>query len=409
MKWQPTVAAFLMTGAALCGNASATSLQPFQMVRSLQVVQDRIANGDHAALPMQQKLLGIIDDRLRAASAGDFTDQRNLRALLIYGLSGGNPRTLETIFSELDLEGEQAKLGSAIVSYARGDFQSARDGLRAIDPMALDPEVGPAVALVTAAVLAADEPATAARLLDDARLLSPGTLIEEAALRRSIPVAAALNDTQRFASASEQYARRFLRSPYASQFADSFVAAIVALHETVDLSVIDDVVAQMSNEQARIIYLRLARKSAIEGYDRLQAFASEKATNHAEQSEAGEDPRATLYANMASVTSDNVDAVLTALAGIDRERLSEQDRELLDAAKAVARAVLNRPIDEAEDHAAQNAVAAAMERSRPPAEGEAEKTHTPADDEIEAAETYLRDMRDRLQAVDALLVKETGE
>ena len=35
------------------------------MVRSLQLVQDRIASGDHAALPMQRKLLEMIDKRFR--------------------------------------------------------------------------------------------------------------------------------------------------------------------------------------------------------------------------------------------------------------------------------------------------------------------------------------------------------
>ena len=38
------------------------------MVRSLQLVQDRIASGDDAALPMQRKLLEMIDKRLREAA-----------------------------------------------------------------------------------------------------------------------------------------------------------------------------------------------------------------------------------------------------------------------------------------------------------------------------------------------------
>ena len=42
------------------------------MVRSLQLVQDRIAGGDHAALPMQRKLLEMIDAALRAAEPDDF-------------------------------------------------------------------------------------------------------------------------------------------------------------------------------------------------------------------------------------------------------------------------------------------------------------------------------------------------
>jgi chemotaxis protein MotC len=35
-----------------CPSHAAETLEPYQLVRSLQLVQDRIASGDHAALPM---------------------------------------------------------------------------------------------------------------------------------------------------------------------------------------------------------------------------------------------------------------------------------------------------------------------------------------------------------------------
>jgi chemotaxis protein MotC len=71
------------------------ALQPYQLMRSLQLVQDSIAAGDHAALPMQAKLLEMVDTRLRAADAEDFKEPKNFRALLVYGMSGGNPVTVE--------------------------------------------------------------------------------------------------------------------------------------------------------------------------------------------------------------------------------------------------------------------------------------------------------------------------
>ena len=66
-------AAAAMVGLALAASlppaighaAGGDSLEPFQLVRSLQLVQDRLANGDHAALPMQRKLLEMIDAKLR--------------------------------------------------------------------------------------------------------------------------------------------------------------------------------------------------------------------------------------------------------------------------------------------------------------------------------------------------------
>ncbi len=426
MKAVARLAAILVTGLFLDAGAEAASMQPYQMVRSLQRVQDRIADGDHAALPMQQKLLGIIDNRMRKAAPDDFSDPRNLQALLIYGLSGGNPKTLELLFSKLSLNADESRLGNAIVRYALGDFAAARSVLQDIDPKSLPPEVGPPVALVSATVTARDNPLFAVRMLDEARLLSPGTLIEEAALRRSIPLAAALGDTERLARASEQYVRRFLRSPYATQFVDTFVAAVVELHDTVDPGMVDDVTAQMSSEQARIVYLRLARKSAIEGYERLLAFASQKAMAHSEGADGDSDPRAVLYANMASVSSDNVDDVLAALNGIERDRLSSADRELLDAATAIAKAVLDEPRHTSavtppseptpaeagppqEAALENNDIVENEQNATAPAPPGTDDLVFPGDPVNEEADGYLKEMRSKLEDIDALLEEETAQ
>ncbi|MBY8917672.1 chemotaxis protein [Nitratireductor sp. L1-7-SE] len=426
MKAVARLAAILVTGLFLDAGAEAASMQPYQMVRSLQRVQDRIADGDHAALPMQQKLLGIIDNRMRKAAPDDFSDPRNLQALLIYGLSGGNPKTLELLFSKLSLNADESRLGNAIVRYALGDFAAARSVLQDIDPKSLPPEVGPPVALVSATVTARDNPLFAVRMLDEARLLSPGTLIEEAALRRSIPLAAALGDTERLARASEQYVRRFLRSPYATQFVDTFVAAVVELHDTVDPGMVDDVTAQMSSEQARIVYLRLARKSAIEGYERLLAFASQKAMAHSEGADGDSDPRAVLYANMASVSSDNVDDVLAALNGIERDRLSSADRELLDAATAIAKAVLDEPRHTSavtppseptpaeagppqEAALENNDIVENEQNATAPAPPGTDNLVFPGDPVNEEADGYLKEMRSKLEDIDALLEEETAQ
>lgn len=426
MKAVARLAAILVTGLFLDAGAEAASMQPYQMVRSLQRVQDRIADGDHAALPMQQKLLGIIDNRMRKAAPDDFSDPRNLQALLIYGLSGGNPKTLELLFSKLSLNADESRLGNAIVRYALGDFAAARSVLQDIDPKSLPPEVGPPVALVSATVTARDNPLFAIRMLDEARLLSPGTLIEEAALRRSIPLAAALGDTERLARASEQYVRRFLRSPYATQFVDTFVAAVVELHDTVDPGMVDDVTAQMSSEQARIVYLRLARKSAIEGYERLLAFASQKAMAHSEGADGDSDPRAVLYANMASVSSDNVNDVLAALNGIERDRLSSADRELLDAATAIAKAVLDEPRHTSavtpppeptpaeagppqEAALENNDIVENEQNATAPAPPGTDDLVFPGDPVNEEADGYLKEMRSKLEDIDALLEEETAQ
>lgn len=357
--------------------AQEVGLQPYQMVRSLQLVQDRIAGGDHAALPMQNKLLEMIDARLRRTGHEEFADRRNFHALMVYAMSGGNPATIADILARLEIEETDRAAGAAILGYLLGDVAQSRAALAGIEPQDFPTEVAAFLSLVKGSVIAADDAETGLSMLDEARLLSPGTLVEEAALRRTVALAAQAGQADRFLSASEQYTRRYLRSPYSSQFAEGFVSGIVELREDIDLARVEQAVAWMTQEQARTVYLRLARRAAIEGDADMLAFASGGAAAHGEAVGGRADPRSQLYTGISSVTSETVEEVLQRLQGLDPAGLSASDRALLAAAKAVAAEVVApvRP-------------AAAL----------------PAKSEEDAAENErLTAVRAKLDAVDALL------
>ncbi|ANT53369.1 hypothetical protein [Mesorhizobium amorphae] len=319
------------------------ALQPYQLVRSLQLVQDRIAAGDHAALPMQAKLLEMVDTRLRAADAEDFREPKNFRALLVYGMSGGNPVTVEAATSRAEADPQSHAIAKAIIDYLNGRPAKAIEALKPIDPMTLPSDLGAFVALVKGSLLATDEPAEALALLDDARLLSPGTLVEEAALRRSVGIAAAQGDAARFALASTQYVASYLYSPYASQFADSFVSGIITLHMAISQDKLADITAMMDPEREKVIYLRIARRAAIDGLTDLSAFAAARAEQGRNGNNNENDPRAQLYSSLSTVTSGTIDDVRAKLGKIDRSRLSQSDRDLLDAAQAIAGEVVAPP------------------------------------------------------------------
>lgn len=311
-------------------------LQPYQLVRSLQLIQDRIAGGDHAALPMQAKLLEMTDARLRAADAEDFKDPKNFRALLVYGMSGGNPVTVAAAASRATTDPQSLAIAKGVVAYLNGRPAAAIEILKPIDPMSVSADLGAFLALVKGSLLATDEPATALTLLDEARLLSPGTLVEEAALRRSVGLAVAQGDAARFAHASTQYVAGYLYSPYASQFADSFASGVIALHMSISQDKLADITSMMDPEREKVIYLRIARRAAIDGLADLSAFASARAEQGRNGKGNQDDPRAVLYSSLSTVTSATIDDVRTRLGQIDRGKLSESDRALLDAAQAVA-------------------------------------------------------------------------
>jgi chemotaxis protein MotC len=112
---------------------------------------------------------------------------------------------------------------------------------------------------------------------------------------------------------------------------------VVTLHAAIDRQALVDIAALMEPEQEKVIYLRIARRAAIDGLIDFAAFAA----THAEDVEA--DPRAELYSSLSSVTSGTVEDVSAKLSRIDRGRLSESDRQLLDAASAITREMTVAP------------------------------------------------------------------
>lgn len=532
-------AAALACGAGfLCVGARADPLAPWQMVRSLQLLQDRIADGDQAALPMQRRLLAMTDGRLRESTRAELADLRNFDAVMVYAMGGGNPATVQTLMPDLlaiadqldapppppkeesedaghaeDVEagheaaangeaaqdhatageahdatpeagshaepadlaaggetpahgkaaggdepqadkpgghgeepdahgtaegaghaaepakaadgtadgeggetakragghdavaedhgaeadheakpekpagehgeaapehakaseehggaaeghgkaeggngeaaadehapppkvGQRRKLALGVFNYGRGRFREAEAALGPVDPMRERAEVGAYVALIKGSLAANGDPAAALKALDTARLLGPGTLVEEAALRRSVALAATLGDRPRFLLASGQYVRRFLRSPYASQFADGFVAGAVVLHEGLDLEALGRITAGMTPEQEKVVYLRIARRAAIDNLAGLSAYASAKAGALPDAASPAADPRAALYAALPDIAAPDTVGALRRLDGIDPKGLTPSDRALLAAAKAVIGETLAAP------------------------------------------------------------------
>lgn len=403
MRWAGAVlyAIALAAAAGLPARAepAPNRLEPYQMVYSLQLVQDRIADGDQAALPMQRKILELIDTRLADSVAEDFSDDRNFRSLMIYAMSGGNPATVAKAVSRLILDDRRARLSAGLLEYVRGRTSRAVAALKDIDPRAVEPDIGPSLALVKGMLYVNLDAAQSLSFFDFARLAGPGTLIEEAALRRSVSLSAEIGDGDRFASLSEQYTRRFLSSPYASQFADYFVLGVTRLHAKLKLDRIAGIIDEMNEDQSRVVYLRIARQAAIDRLDELLAFARDGLERHTPRKEEGQDMRALLYSALASVASENVADVRGQLETIDPSRLSAPDRVLLEAARRIADEVVSPPSTAGLPKRRPEIDDIVPPRRRSVGPGHVRPSQT--------TEEYVADKRNRLEAIDQLLEEST--
>ncbi len=350
MRWRRTLQIYGMTVAAGLGLAASAHAQapddlaPYKMIRSLQYVQDTVVLGDHSAMEMQRFLLSTIDERLRTADTKIFADPRNVDAALVYAMSGGNPQTLELLVKN-DVSGHfDARITDAVRNYVTGRGAVNSKSVAEIFPEYKNLEIAPYLALVSANSVLRKDPTLALSYFDWARLIAPGTLVEEAALRRSIYVAEQNGMVEKGVLYSSRYARRFLRSPYASQFADLFVKLATEHFEEIGEDSIQEILSFMDTPRQREVYLRMARLSAISGKERLAAMASERA--QALTAEGEEMPRtlAGLYSGLVSVSSSDVSAVMEKLVAIPDEDLSAKDRALKEAARRVAEEVLRPPV-----------------------------------------------------------------
>ena len=233
----------------------------------------------------------------------------------------------------------QTSLVLGALAYLEGREKEARSLLSKIDPNALPVGIGAQLALAQAALAARDDAAQSIQLLDLARLLAPGTLVEEGALRREIFVLAQTGDLKRFEALAIQYLRRFRHSVYAGNFRQRFAAALTRLDFASDgarFAKLQAMLDEIEPEGRRDLYLLVARAGLDQGKTSTAVFAAERTITLAD-SASPEAVRARLYRAAAQVAAEGqFEPSIETLRATDRKVLSEADRVLLDSALATA-------------------------------------------------------------------------
>ena len=218
---QKSTLLFLIAGsllAAQAGAQAAESIRPVAEVRTLAHYQDRLTQGDQESIRLQQKLIGRIAREFRVTPFKTWSVWRNSVAAVKYLISGGDPTFAERDeFVAAVPEGLRPLL-MASRAYAQGDASTAKKLFAKIDQREIDASLGGHVALIKSLLAFPEDPKATMLLLDDARLLGAGTLVEEAAIRRQIALVVRRQNHPRFQHLSMRYVRKFQKSVFASAF-----------------------------------------------------------------------------------------------------------------------------------------------------------------------------------------------
>ncbi|MFN4009132.1 MAG: chemotaxis protein [Pannonibacter sp.] len=331
--------------AGLAARVAPAGTQPYELVRTLQALQGEVAKGSREAHLAQRALLGRMNAEFLAAPAATWADQRNARAAVIYLLSGGNPKVMRQLVELSPPPAVEMDLMRGAIAYVDGHGEEARRLLAGFEPMDMPPNLGGQIALVRAALEVSANPQEALRLLSVARLLMPGTLVEEAALRREVFLAGKIGEIDRFQSLSIRYLRRFKSSIYAGDFQRRFGLALDGLGFGTDerrFALLETLLTEFEPAAQQAYFLAVTRQAVTQGHLDIARKAADRVRPLVVKG-SPEELRLRIYEAASALAPDDIMQTRELLWSIDRKALAADERELMDAVYAVLNHVRHWP------------------------------------------------------------------
>lgn len=330
-----------------------TERQPYILIRSLRSVQDKVAVGDVKAHQQQRKLMGEVSDKIRDLPVAVWDDVRNVRAAIYFVLSGGDPAVLKIVLGRPNTPYVERRLLRGALAYGEGRMVDALSQLHKFNARSIDVLLGGIVALIQGTLVAKKDPLKALPYLDDARLLTPGTLIEESALRQQIMIVAREGQMDRFDQLSEQYSRRFPNSIFARSFRRQFFAGVARkTFKGADawISRAETELQKMPVAERPALYLAIADEALKVGNVGLAAFAAGKAR---ELSQPGSRTveRAKVYEGAALAVTADFQKGVDLLNSVGIAKITGAERQIRESALLVAQNVGKWPSAAAEPEA----------------------------------------------------------
>jgi hypothetical protein len=197
-----------------------------QAQRTISAMQMGMAQGKtdssralKAAMIAAQRLLS--DTNTSKITDGD------LEAIALYVLSGGDPSIAAKFSKSAAITAHHKALLQGVVSFATADFTKAKEELLPLDGKQFNTVLDAQLSMVQVQLEAYEQSEKSLKRLSYVADIVPGTLIEEAAIRRMIPVFAKLDDPSGFAYWTKRYLRRFTQSFYYLDFETSLINTFV--------------------------------------------------------------------------------------------------------------------------------------------------------------------------------------
>ena len=207
-------------------------LQIRDTTRNIEQLQDAVAFGDLGSLSLMQKIMLQLEKDISLSTAEQLSEPRNVKAVALYLLSGGNPNAVAKAYKNIKIEhAEHETLLEASLAYARSNKEEARAAIGKLEIENLPANIAGRLYIAHAILISESDLPAAIASLKKASVVMHGTMVEEASLRRCASFAAKANDIQNFKNCSENYMRRFSKSIYWKDFSANLIISSASIED----------------------------------------------------------------------------------------------------------------------------------------------------------------------------------
>lgn len=311
-------------------------------VRKLFQAQDRIAKGDIDAIKSQNEIIDSIANEFNSFTKADWAEPKNVQAMMAYVLSGGKAEVVEKFLSMETASKEQEQLAKGVLSFALRRPKTAIKQIGDVETRSLDRPLVGVVALALASLHATENADRSVALFDDARLHAPSTAVEEAAIRREVPLLLKANNTAQAEILVSRYVRVFGQSPYAPRFYGELANGLSAIDEKKAQAMVTAVSESLSDQLPDLksnLFLRVARTALIAGKVELARDAADVVAEMS-SGDAAKLQKAKLYAAAAIAVTENAGSVLPDLQKAQDANFDDDEKSIRMAAETIARSVV---------------------------------------------------------------------
>lgn len=307
-------------------------------LRQLYRAQDRAIEGDRNSLADQKRILTELARDIRSMPASDLAAPYNIAILVGYVLSGGNAVVIDDQLSKAAEVIESSALMNGLKAYGKRQSEEALLAFANVQQEKLPPFLAGQFALANASLHMRSDQTQALLYLDEARLQSPRTAVDEAASRWQISILFSKGDASRGLQIASRYLRYFPRSIYAKSAIEKLATAIAndrSAGIAAQLSEFADTLHHTDVSSRQVLFVALARGALTKGNMSVAAVAArEIQTLSGDTSILAQQAR--LYSAAANAPTQAAAAALKELRQISDVAFEPADFDILNAAKAVA-------------------------------------------------------------------------